>query len=81
MSLRFPPKLGTIVICDYSTGFCPPEMVKHRLAIVVSPRLPHRDGLCTVVPLSATPSKSGIRYQTTIRGEAENYHSRNARSA
>ena len=67
MSLKFPPKPGLIVICDYSTGFREPEMVKERLAVVVSPRLPHRDGLCTVVPLSTSPSRSGIRYQCRIQ--------------
>ncbi|WP_394341567.1 type II toxin-antitoxin system PemK/MazF family toxin [Rhodobacter sp. CZR27] len=41
-------------------------MVKERLAVVVSPRLPHRDGLCTVVPLSTTASRSGIRYQCRV---------------
>ncbi|SOB94598.1 type II toxin-antitoxin system PemK/MazF family toxin [Rhodobacter maris] len=66
MSLKFPPKPGLIVICDYSTGFREPEMVKERLAVVVSPRLPYRDGLCTVVPLSTTPARSGIRYQCRI---------------
>lgn len=66
MSLKFPPKPGMIVICDYSTGFREPEMVKERLAVVVSPRLPHRDGLCTVIPLSTTPARSGIRYQCKI---------------
>ena len=66
MGLRFPPQLGLVVICDYSTGFREPEMVKERLAVVVSKRLPHRDGLCTVVPLSTTPSRSGIKYQCKI---------------
>lgn len=66
MPLKFPPQLGLIVICDYSKGFCPPEMVKERLAVVVSKRLPHRDGLCTVVPLSTSPSRSGIKYQCRV---------------
>ncbi|WP_420345005.1 type II toxin-antitoxin system PemK/MazF family toxin [Paenirhodobacter sp.] len=66
MSLKFPPKPGLIVICDYTTGFREPEMVKERLAVVVSPRLPYRDGLCTVVPLSTTPARSGIRYQCRV---------------
>lgn len=66
MPLKFPPQPGLIVICDYSTGFRPPEMVKERLAVVVSKRLPHRDGLCTVVPLSTTPSRSGIKYQCRV---------------
>lgn len=54
------------MICDYSTGFREPEMVKRRLAVVLSPRLPHRDFLCTVVPLSTTPSRTGIRYQCRV---------------
>jgi mRNA interferase MazF len=66
VSIKFPPKLGLIVICDYATGFREPEMVKERLALVISPRLPHRDGLCTVVPLSLTPARAGIRYQCKI---------------
>lgn len=66
MPLKYPPQLGQIVICDYSTGFRKPEMVKERLAVVVSKRLPHRDGLCTVVPLSTTPSRSGIKYQCKV---------------
>lgn len=66
MSLQFPPTPGMVVICNYNTGFREPEMVKERLAVVVSPRLPHRDGLCTVVPLSTTPARSGIRYQCKI---------------
>jgi len=54
MALKFHPKPGTILICDY-TGFKAPEMVKSRPCIVVSPRLRRREGLCTVVPLSTTP--------------------------
>lgn len=52
MPLLFHSKPGTIVVCDYRTGFRPPEMVKRRPVIVVSPRLRRRNGLCTVVPLS-----------------------------
>ncbi|MCD1645287.1 type II toxin-antitoxin system PemK/MazF family toxin [Aurantimonas coralicida] len=66
MPLQFPPSRGTLVICDYSTGFRPPEMVKRRLAVVISHRLPQRDGLCAVVPLSTTPARAGIRYQCRI---------------
>lgn len=33
-------------------------MVKRRPVIVVSHRLPHRDHLCTVVPLSTTPPRA-----------------------
>lgn len=54
MALQFHPNPGAIVICDYSSGFKAPEMVKRRLAVVISPRLRRRSDLCTVVPLSTT---------------------------
>jgi mRNA interferase MazF len=66
MSLQFAPQQGLVVICDYSTGFKEPEMVKKRLAVVISKRLPYRDQLCTVVPLRTTPAREGIRYQCKI---------------
>jgi mRNA interferase MazF len=63
MGIKFPVGVGTILLCDYSRGgFQPPEMVKRRPAIVISPRLPHRDGLCTVVPISADQPDHDVRY-------------------
>ena len=54
---------GTILRCDYSRGgFQEPEMVKPRPAIVVSPRLPHRDRLCNVVPISGTYAGRELAY-------------------
>jgi mRNA interferase MazF len=52
--LKFHPEPGTILICDYSTGFRVPEMVKKRPVVTISPRLKRRDGLITVVPLSTS---------------------------
>ena len=53
--LTFHPKPGTLLICDFDTGFKAPEMIKKRPVVVISPR---RRGsvaqLCTVVPLSTT---------------------------
>lgn len=41
-----------VLICDFSTGFQAPEMVKVRPVVVISPR--RRVGsICTVVPLSS----------------------------
>lgn len=55
MPMKFHPAPGTIVLCDYNAGgFKPPEMVKLRPAVIVSPRLPRRDWLCAVVPLSGS---------------------------
>ncbi len=53
MALEFYPNAGDILICDYSTGFRPPEMVKVRPMVVISPR--RRGGqLVTVVPISSS---------------------------
>ncbi|MDD5271988.1 MAG: type II toxin-antitoxin system PemK/MazF family toxin [Methylovulum sp.] len=54
MAIKFHPEQGAILACDFQ-GLVPPEMVKRRPVIVVSPRLRHRTGLCTIVPLSTTP--------------------------
>jgi len=59
MGIKYPVGVGTILLCNYDMGgFRAPEMVKRRPAIVISPRLPYRDGLCTVVPIS---SDDGVR--------------------
>ena len=62
MPLQYHPKTGTIVICDYNSGFVPPEMVKRRPAIVVFPQFKKRSGLCTIVPFSTTPPTPVMPY-------------------
>src|ERR1051326_5865517 len=42
------------------------EMVKRRPVVVVSPRLPYRDSLCTVVPLSTSPPTRTVAYQCEL---------------
>ncbi len=70
MAIRFPVGPGTILLCDYSLGgFREPEMVKKRPALVISPRLPYRDGLCAVVPLSGTAPPRAVAY--VVRLELE----------
>jgi uncharacterized protein YifN (PemK superfamily) len=54
MPITFHPDSGAILICDFSTGFQPPEMVKVRPVVIVSPRR-RGSGLVTVIPLSSTP--------------------------
>lgn len=60
--IQFHPKKGTVLSCDFSKGFQPPEMVKVRPVVVVVPQLPGRFGLCTVVPLSSVEPKPLQRY-------------------
>jgi len=52
MTVTIDPLPGTIVRVDLSQGFKPPEMVKRRPAIVLSPPINDRTRLCTIVPLS-----------------------------
>ncbi|MFP5348836.1 MAG: type II toxin-antitoxin system PemK/MazF family toxin [Gammaproteobacteria bacterium] len=54
MPITFHPDPGTLLVCDFSTGFQPPEMVKKRPIVVISPRRRVGSGICTVVPISTT---------------------------
>lgn len=56
MKIQYHPAQGTILICDFN-GLIPPEMVKRRPVVVISPNFKHRTRLCTVVPLSTTAPK------------------------
>jgi uncharacterized protein YifN (PemK superfamily) len=51
--INFNPVAGTILLCDY-TGSIPPEMLKRRPVVVVSPSFKGRYRLATVVALSTT---------------------------
>jgi mRNA interferase MazF len=55
MPINFHPKRGTVLMCDFTTGFKAPEMVKRRHVVVVSPRYRRHTGLCLVVPFSTIP--------------------------
>ena len=54
MSLKFHPRLGMVLMCDFNIGFKVPEMVKQRPVVVISPPPRRFTQLCTIVPLSAT---------------------------
>ncbi|HZX77317.1 type II toxin-antitoxin system PemK/MazF family toxin [Lysobacter sp.] len=55
MALRFKPKVGDILMCEFPVCFKAPEMIKSRAVIVVSPQLQGRPDLAAVVPISNTP--------------------------
>jgi mRNA interferase MazF len=65
MALAFAPERGAIIICDY-TGFKPPEMVKRRPVVVISPKISVRSRLCTVVPLSGDAPNPEMPYHRRI---------------
>ncbi|WP_312599209.1 type II toxin-antitoxin system PemK/MazF family toxin [Brevundimonas sp.] len=66
MAIREHPKIGTILMCDFDSGFTPPEMVKRRPVVVVSPKIVARPGLCTVVPLSTTAPDPVMQFHCQI---------------
>lgn len=70
MALKFYPRAGQILICDFS-GFQPPEMVKKRPVILISPRLPYRDSIATVVPISTTAPIKDLAFVVRL---SKNYH-------
>ena len=49
------PAQGTIVRVDLTGGFRPPEMIKRRPCVILSPELQGRGMLAAIVPLSTTP--------------------------
>lgn len=49
MAINFHPKTGSVLYCDFNTGFKPPEMIKCRPVVVVSRG---RGLVASVVPLS-----------------------------
>ncbi len=66
MALQFAPKMGTIVLVDFDQGFVPPEMVKPRLAVVISPPIKARGRLLTIVPLSMTAPTVVMPYHCQV---------------
>lgn len=67
MPITFHPPQGTILSCDFKTGFMPPEMVKRRPVIVISPPIKARARLCTVVCLSTTPPEPELAYHFRLQ--------------
>lgn len=58
MPINFHPKPNQVLICNFETGFVPPEMVKPRRVVVISPYQLNKRGICTIVPFSTTvPNK------------------------
>ena len=67
MTIAEHPHQGSLVVADYSTGgFKEPEMVKKRLAIVLSPKIKSRHKLCTIVPLSLSEPEPVMPYHCQI---------------
>lgn len=70
MPLTYFPRAGQVLVCNFE-GFQPPEMVKIRPVMIISPRLPDRGEIVTVVPISLTPPRKEVPYQVRL---SKNYH-------
>lgn len=65
MAIKYHPNPGELLICDFK-GMIPPEMVKRRPVINLTPRYRRNEGLCTVVPISTTAPKSIQSWHTRV---------------
>jgi uncharacterized protein YifN (PemK superfamily) len=58
--IAFQPKPGQILVCHFGLGFRPPEMIKTRPVLVISPKVQPWTKLSVVVPIS---SRAPVRVQ------------------
>jgi mRNA interferase MazF len=70
MPLGYFPRAGEVLVCDF-TSFQIPEMTKVRPVVVISPRLPYRSEIVTIVPLSTTAPKHDLPFVVRL---SKNYH-------
>src|SRR4051812_15983188 len=68
--LQFHPHAGTLLMCDFQ-GVIEPEMTKRRPVIIVTPRLPYRGHLATIVPTSTTAPMHAQPFHVRL---SRNYH-------
>ncbi len=67
MALTAHPEKGTVLMCDFNSGFVPPEMVKRRPVVVLSPDIRQRGKVCTVVALSTSVPMPVMPYHTLFK--------------
>lgn len=70
MTLPFYPRAGPVLMCDFK-DFIAPEITKVRPVVVVSPKLPRRDGIIAIVPISLTEPLPLMPYHVRL---SKNYH-------
>ena len=77
MSIQFVPHQGMVLMCDFDTGFVPPEMTKVRHVVVVSPRHRRNSGSCLVVPLSTVAPNPVERFHYRIPANTYSFFRKN----
>lgn len=66
VAIIFHPKVGQILMCDFSKGFEEPEMVKKRPVLVVAPSIVGRGKLVTIICLSTTEPNPKQNYHYVL---------------
>lgn len=66
MALLQPPRVGAVVLCKFPEGLAAPEMIKTRPVVVISPRIPGRHNLASIVPLSTTEPRPILTHHCEI---------------
>lgn len=67
VAIKYHPRSGQILLCDFEPGFRPPEMVKKKRPVVVLTGSIHgRSNLVTVVPISTVEPKPQQKYHYKI---------------
>lgn len=66
MALFHPPSVGAVVLCMFPEELVAPEMVKTRPVVVISPRIPGRHDLATIVPLSTKEPEPFLAHHCEI---------------
>jgi uncharacterized protein YifN (PemK superfamily) len=69
-AITFLPEAGTVLMCDFTTGFRPPEIVKIRPVVVLSERSRNRE-TCIVVPTSKSQARD--KDARTVKLERSRY--------
>lgn len=66
MALTIHPRPGQILICDFTKGFKEPELVKRRPVIVLTPSMPGRGSVVTIVGLSSVKPEPILDYHCLL---------------
>jgi mRNA interferase MazF len=78
MGIKFVPSSGMVLMCDFDTGFVPPEMTKVRHVVVVSPRHRRNSGTCLVVPFSTVAPNPVEPFHYRIPADSYSFFKKNA---
>ncbi len=66
MAIKFHPRPGQILMCDFRAGFKEPEMCKYRPVVILTPDMKGRTDLVTVVALSTVRPEPAMDFHCLL---------------